>query len=62
MNIKASIRYIQHRRGKDGQKVARSLFGIDGELERQQAYTMIDEAKKGTRFYRLVLMSTDLMG
>ncbi len=40
VNIKASIRYIQHRAGKDGQKITRTLFGIDGELEREEAYTM----------------------
>ncbi len=55
MNIKASIRYIQHRKGKDGQKITRSLFGIDGELGRQEAYNMIDEAQKETRFFRLVI-------
>ncbi len=55
VNIKASVRYIQHRRGKDGQKTYRTLFGIDGELKREEAYTLIDEAKKGTRFFRLVI-------
>ncbi len=55
VNIKASVRYIQHRAGKDGQKITRTLFGIDGELEREEAYTMIDEAKKGTRFFRFVI-------
>lgn len=52
---KATIRYIQHRRGKDGERVTRTLFGYDGELARQQAYTMIDEAPKGTIFYRIVV-------
>ncbi len=54
-NAKASVRYIQHRTGKDGQKTYRKLFGIDGELEREEAYTIIDEAKKGTRFFRFVI-------
>jgi hypothetical protein len=54
-NAKASVRYIQHRAGKDGQKTYRTLFGIDGELEREEAYTIIDEAKKGTRFFRFVI-------
>lgn len=52
---KATIRYIQHRRGKDGERVTRTLFGYDGELTRQQAYKMIDEAPKGTIFYRIVV-------
>jgi hypothetical protein len=52
---KASIRYIHHRRDKDGERVSRTLFGYDGTLTRDQAYRMIDEAKQGTLFYRIVL-------
>jgi hypothetical protein len=52
---KASVRYIQHRRGKDGQKISRTLFSSDGPWERSDAYTMIDEAAKGSYFYRFVL-------
>ncbi len=55
VNIKASIRYIEHRPGKDGQKITRTLFGVDGKLEREEAYSMIDEAQKGTRFFRFVI-------
>lgn len=53
---KATIRYIQHRRDREGERVSRTLFGYDGELSRQQAYRMIDEApQKGTTFYRIVI-------
>jgi rubrerythrin len=52
---KATIRYIQHRRDRDGERVSRTLFGYDGELTRQQAYRMIDEVKKGTIFYRFII-------
>src|SRR3982751_5066206 len=52
---KASIRYIQHRRGKDGEAITRTLFGSDGEMPRADAYRMIDEARKGSLFYRFVL-------
>jgi hypothetical protein len=52
---KAGIRYIQHRRGKDGQTITRTLFNNDGSMERHEAYRMIDEAKKGSLFYRFVL-------
>ncbi len=55
VNIKASIRYIQHRTGKDGQKITRTLFGMDGKLNRKQAYMMINSAKRNTRFYRLIV-------
>jgi len=52
---KASIRYIQHRPGKDGTKINRTLFGIDGAMGRWQAYRMIDEAEKGSVFFRFVI-------
>jgi hypothetical protein len=52
---KATIRYIQHRRDREGERVTRTLFGYDGELTRKQAYKMIDDAPKGTIFYRIVL-------
>jgi hypothetical protein len=52
---KASIRYIEHRPGKDGEKVTRMLFGSDGGMGRWQAYQMIDEADKGSLFFRFVI-------
>src|SRR3954470_11882276 len=52
---KASIRYIQHRRGKDGEAITRTLFGSDGEMTRDDAYRMIDGAGKGSLFYRFVV-------
>ena len=56
--IKASVRYIAHRRGKDGEKISRTLFGFDGPMEKEQIYKMIDAMPKGTYFYRLII-STD---
>jgi hypothetical protein len=53
--MKAAIRYIEHRPGEEGEKVKRELFGIDGVMDRQQAYQMIDEAEKGTAFFRIVI-------
>jgi hypothetical protein len=53
--IKASVRYIAHRPGKEGERISRALFGFDGPMEKEQAYRMMDEAPKGTYFYRLVL-------
>ncbi|MFZ3168422.1 MAG: hypothetical protein WA130_12460 [Candidatus Methanoperedens sp.] len=55
VNIKASVRYIQNRKGKDGQKVMRTLFGLDGIMERGEAYDIIDEAAEGTKFFRFVI-------
>src|SRR5712691_13571526 len=52
---KASLRYIAHRPGKDGVRATRTLFGIDGAMGRWQAYRMIDEAEKGSLFFRFVI-------
>jgi hypothetical protein len=52
---KAIIRYIQHRSGKDGTKITRTLFGNDGVMSTRQAYRMIDEAEKGTNFFRIII-------
>ena len=54
-SAKASIRYMQHRPGKDGGKATRTLFGSDGLMGRYQAYRMIDEAEKGSHFFRFVI-------
>jgi hypothetical protein len=52
---KSSIRYIQHRQGKEGEKITRTLFGSDGKMERKEAYEMIDKAEKGSIFFRFVI-------
>ncbi len=55
---KAHIRYIQNRRGKDGQKISRTLFDSDGAVERQEAYELIDESQKETqeiKFYKIMI-------
>jgi hypothetical protein len=52
---KATIRYMQHRPGKEGKRIWRTLFGSDGLMERQEAYELIDTAEKGTIFFRFVL-------
>ena len=52
---KATIRYITHRRDRDGHTVTRELFGYDGALTKEQTYKMIDDAQKGTLFYRIIV-------
>ena len=52
---KASIRYMVHRPGLDGERITRKLQGYDGVLKKLQAYQMIDEAGEGTYFYRLIV-------
>jgi hypothetical protein len=52
---KASIRYIQHRPGKDGAAISRTLFGWDGAMGRYEAYRMIESAQKGSVFFRFVI-------
>jgi hypothetical protein len=58
---KANIRYMEHRRGKDGQKMSRTLFSVQGAIGRYAAYRMIDEAEKGRYFYRIVLSPDPLI-
>ena len=53
--VKATIRYMQHRPGKDHERVTRTLFGSDGPMQRVEAYQFIDEAPKGTVFFRIVI-------
>jgi hypothetical protein len=52
---KASIRYIESRPGKEGKRLTRALFGADGVMTREQALGLMDEVKKGSLFYRLVV-------
>src|SRR5712691_3919013 len=52
---KASIRYIEHRPGKEGERITRALFGSDGRMGRDAAYAMIDEAKEGSVFFRFII-------
>jgi len=54
-SAKASVRYIEHRPGKDGQKITRTLFNADGKMQRYEAYRMIDEAGEGSYFFRFVI-------
>ena len=52
---KANIRYMQQRRGKDGAKITRTLFGDGGVMGRNDAYSLVDEAEAGSRFFRVVI-------
>src|SRR5712691_7536714 len=52
---KASIRYIEHRPGKDGERISRALFGSEGRMGRDEAYSLIDEAREESVFFRFVI-------
>ena len=52
---KASIRYITHRPGKDGRVTSRALYTFDGQVSKLDAYQMIDDAQKGSVFFRIVI-------
>jgi hypothetical protein len=52
---KATIRYMEHRPGKEGKKIQRVLFGSDGVMDRQEAYDLIDDAAKGSIFFRFIV-------
>jgi len=53
------VRYLAHRRDREGHKVTRDLFGFDGNLSKQTAYQMIDDAPKKGRYYYRVVLSPD---
>jgi MobL relaxases len=52
---KDTVRYIQHRTGKDGERVMRPLFTNDSPMTRLEAYQFIDEAPKGTKFFTIII-------
>ena len=52
---KANILYIQERPGRDKEKLTRTLFGAADSMGRYEAYQFINDAPKGTYFYRLKL-------
>ena len=56
-NAKAKdiVRYIQHRKGRDNERVMRPLFTNDSPMTRLEAYQFIDEAPKGTKFFTIII-------
>src|SRR5215211_4495355 len=52
---KETVRYIQHRTGRDNERVMRPLFTSDSPMTRLEAYQFIDDAPKGTHFYTVIL-------
>jgi len=50
---KKNIRYIEHRPGKDGERIWRTLFNSDGRISRQEAYEMVDNAGQGSVFWKI---------
>jgi hypothetical protein len=52
---KDTVRYIQHRSGKDNERVWRPLFTNDSPMTRLEAYQFIDEAPKGTKFFTIII-------
>jgi hypothetical protein len=53
--IKAHLRYITHRRGEEGERMNRPLFGRDGALSKQQIYELIDKTRRGAVFHKFVI-------
>lgn len=53
--IKAHLRYITHRRGLEGERITRPLFGRDGPLSKLQIYEMIDAVRRGAVFHKFVI-------
>ena len=55
---KAYVRYFQHRRATNNRAIVRTIWGIEGKMERTEAYSMIDKAQQSMKksyFYRIVI-------
>jgi hypothetical protein len=53
--IKAHVRYIAHRPGRQGEKLSRWLFDLNGRIDKDQAYHLIDEATRGRVFFKVIV-------
>lgn len=58
--IKAHLRYIAHRKGKTREKTTRELFNRDGLTDKRAVYEMIDRARRGSVFFK-IMISPDSM-
>jgi hypothetical protein len=53
--IKAHVRYITHRPGREGETISRSLFDLHGFIDKDHAYQLIDQASRGRVFFKVIL-------
>jgi hypothetical protein len=57
---KQTVRYIVHRRDRDGHTMSRRLFGLEGTMRRQDAYELIDLMdRQGKPLYYRIVISPD---
>ena len=42
-------------KGNGKERITRTLFGIDGAMDRKDAYRMVDEAEGGSSFFRMII-------
>src|ERR671932_1130504 len=54
-HLKAHLRYITHRRGRDEGSITRVLFNANGLTDRRSMYELIDAAPRGTVFYKFMI-------
>jgi predicted RNA-binding Zn-ribbon protein involved in translation (DUF1610 family) len=53
--LKAHLRYITHRRGREEGRITRPLFGSAGMTDKRSVYERIDAARRGTVFYKFMI-------
>jgi hypothetical protein len=53
--IKAHLRYIAHRPGREGETISRSLFDLHDFIDKDHAYRLIDEAQRGRVFFKVII-------
>jgi hypothetical protein len=54
-HLKSHLRYITHRRGREGGRQTRKLFGSAGLTDKHAVYALIDTARRGTVFYKFMI-------
>jgi hypothetical protein len=53
--LKAHLRYITHRRGREEGSITRPLFGSAGMTDKRSVYERIDRARRGTVLYKFMI-------
>lgn len=53
--IMSHLKYFTHRAGRDGEKMIREIFTNIGETDKQQFYSRIKNAGRGTTFFKFMI-------
>jgi len=51
---KVTLRYMVHRKAREGERTTRTLFSERGEVDKRFGYDLIDNAPRGSVFFRMI--------